>query len=182
MRENVDQKNSECGHFTQCYLLKKKNFLNLFRTTFLFISILASRLRNSAEVTKYRKTLVKIGPHPTGIYLSNIDIRNTRAMRKICSKPIIKTPERCQWCHSGAFIAPTVSIVEFELWTSKYRLGRIFSCLKIHREINVIPLPCFKIPFWTAIKQMTPLYISYHESNKNNDRSSDGDTFGLIYK
>ena len=41
---------------------------------------------------------------PAGIYLIKVNNRNTRARCEVCSKLIIKTPERRQWRHSGVFI------------------------------------------------------------------------------
>ena len=38
---------------------------------------------------------------PVGIYLFKV---NSRIRSKICSKLTIKTPEQCQWRHSGVFI------------------------------------------------------------------------------
>ena len=39
-----------------------------------------------------------------GIYLLKVNNKNTRTRCEICSKLTIKTPERCQWHHSGVFI------------------------------------------------------------------------------
>ena len=41
---------------------------------------------------------------PAGIYLLNVNNRNTRTRCEICSKLTIKTPERRQWRRSGVFI------------------------------------------------------------------------------
>ena len=35
---------------------------------------------------------------------TEVNNRNTRIRREICSKLIIKTPERRHWCRSGVFI------------------------------------------------------------------------------
>ena len=40
-----------------------------------------------------------------GIYLFNVNNRNTRTIYKICSKLTVETPEQCHWCCSGVFIA-----------------------------------------------------------------------------
>ena len=40
---------------------------------------------------------------PASIYLPKGNNGNTRS--EICSKLTIKTPEQCQWCQSGVFIA-----------------------------------------------------------------------------
>ena len=39
-----------------------------------------------------------------GIYLLKVNNRNTRTRCEVCSKLTIKTPELCQWRHSGVFI------------------------------------------------------------------------------
>ena len=41
---------------------------------------------------------------PAGIYLFKVSNRNKRTISAICSKLTIKTPEWCQWRHSGVFI------------------------------------------------------------------------------
>ena len=41
---------------------------------------------------------------PAGIYLFNVNNRNTRTRSEICSELKIKTPERRQWRHSVVFI------------------------------------------------------------------------------
>ena len=59
---------------------------------------------------------------PAGIYLFKVNIRNTLIMCEICSRLIIKTPERCHSRRSGVFIVnfeeishcSGVSIVDFE--------------------------------------------------------------------
>ena len=38
-----------------------------------------------------------------GIYLLKVNSRNSTTKCETCLKLIIKTPERCQWCRSGAF-------------------------------------------------------------------------------
>ena len=42
--------------------------------------------------------------YPVGIYLLQVNNRNTKAWCKICSKLTIKTLERCHWRRSGVFI------------------------------------------------------------------------------
>ena len=44
------------------------------------------------------KKIIKVAnkDYPAGIYLFNADSGNTRTMREICSKLIIKAPEWCQ--------------------------------------------------------------------------------------
>ena len=60
---------------------------------------------------------------PTNIYLHKVNNRNTRKRYEICSKLIIKTPERRQWRGPGVFIVhfehishlfSIVFIVDFE--------------------------------------------------------------------
>ena len=57
---------------------------------------------------------------PAGIYLLNVNNRNTRARCEICSKLTIKTPERCHWHRLYVFIvnfehiSHLVSIINFE--------------------------------------------------------------------
>ena len=41
---------------------------------------------------------------PVGIYLPEVNNRNTRTRLEICSKLTIKTPERRHWRRSGVFI------------------------------------------------------------------------------
>ena len=48
-------------------------------------------------------------PFPFGIYMFKVNKRNTRTRCEICSKVIIKTPERRQWRQCSS-----VSIVNFE--------------------------------------------------------------------
>ena len=38
-----------------------------------------------------------------GIYLLKVNSRNSRTKCETCLRLIIKTPERRQWCRSGAF-------------------------------------------------------------------------------
>ena len=40
---------------------------------------------------------------PVGIYMFQVNDRNTRTRCKICSKLTIKTPERRHWRRSGVF-------------------------------------------------------------------------------
>ena len=47
---------------------------------------------------------------PAGIYLIKVNNRNTRTRCEICSKLIIKTPERRHWRRSGVFIVNFVHI------------------------------------------------------------------------
>ena len=41
---------------------------------------------------------------PTGNDMFKVNNRNTRIGCEICSKSILKTPERCRWCRSDIFI------------------------------------------------------------------------------
>ena len=70
-------------------------------------------------ISGYFKSYITVG-----IYLLNVNNRNTRTMCEICSKLTIKTPEQRQWRRSGVFIVicehilhlpcSSVSIVNFE--------------------------------------------------------------------
>ena len=51
-----------------------------------------------------RRTFTSTCGSPVGIYMFKVNNRNTRTRCEICSKLIIKTPERCHWRHSGLFI------------------------------------------------------------------------------
>ena len=52
---------------------------------------------------------------PAGIYLFEINNRNTKTMCETCSKLTIKIPERRQWCRSGVFIVNFEHIPHFVL-------------------------------------------------------------------
>ena len=61
-----------------------------------------------------------------GSHMFKVNNRNTRVSCEICSKLIIKTPERRQWLLSGFFI------VNFEdIW----HLGRLFLLLSLTMEL-----------------------------------------------
>ena len=64
---------------------------------------------------------------PANIYLIKVSNRNTRKRCEICSKLILKTPERRQWHHSGVFI------VNFE------HISHLFSSISIVylEQVNV---------------------------------------------
>ena len=53
--------------------------------------------------------------NPAGIYLLKVSNRNTRTICKICSKLLVKTPERRQWGRSGVFIVNFKHISHFVL-------------------------------------------------------------------
>ena len=55
-------------------------------------------------VLKLRVFLQHIIYIPAGNYMFKVNSRNTRTRCEICSKLLIKIPERRQWCRSGAFI------------------------------------------------------------------------------
>lgn len=42
---------------------------------------------------------------------------------------------------------------------------------QFEKKKKIETLPTFNNPFRTDIKQITPRYLSYHESNKSNDNS-----------
>ena len=71
------------------------------------------------QILKKHKML-RIFIYPAGIYLLKINNRNTRKRCEICSKLIMKTPERRHWRHSGVFI------VNFEHVS---RLTLVFFCV-----------------------------------------------------
>ena len=56
------------------------------------------KLKNWAEMDKEWSWI------PVGVYLFTVNNKNTKTICKICSKIIIKTPERRQWRRSGVFI------------------------------------------------------------------------------
>ena len=45
-----------------------------------------------------------ISVFPAGIYLPKVINGNTKTKCEICSDLTIKTPERCDWYHSGIFV------------------------------------------------------------------------------
>ena len=75
---------------------------------------------------------------PADIYLVKIKNGKTRSMCEILSELRIRTPERQHWCHSGVFIinCEYISCIVlvfplyfhcfgiFQLWASKYQLGK----------------------------------------------------------
>ena len=65
-------------------------------------------------------------PNPIGNYIFKVNNRNTRARCEICSKFIIKTPERCQWRqrHSVVFIVNFEHISHLVLVTLLLTLRR----------------------------------------------------------
>ena len=52
---------------------------------------------------------------PASSYMSKANNRNTRTRCQICSKLIIKTQERRQWCRSGTFIVNFEHISHLDL-------------------------------------------------------------------
>ena len=75
------------------------------------------------------------------MYLLKGNITNTRTRCQICSKLIIKTPERCQWCRSSVFIVNPKHIshliLVFLLLTLKIKMpaGNVFPVLRIHFNV-----------------------------------------------
>ena len=51
---------------------------------------------------------------PIGTYMFKVNFRNTRTRCEICSKLLIKTPERCRR-HSGVFIVNSEHILHLVL-------------------------------------------------------------------
>ena len=54
--------------------------------------------------TKNCPILIRYVPIPAGNYMFKVNYRNTRTRCEICSRLIIKTPERRQWRRSGVLI------------------------------------------------------------------------------
>ena len=52
--------------------------------------------RSLFQLHVLEKATQKIGNNPVGIYLLKVNNRNTRTRCEICSKLMMKTPERCQ--------------------------------------------------------------------------------------
>ena len=63
-----------------------------------------------------------------GIYLFKINNGNTKAMCKICSKLIIKTPERGHWYRSVIFVLNFEQVFYWTLWTTLNPLFCCFHC------------------------------------------------------
>ena len=61
------------------------------------------------QMTHFEKVSLYSGGNPAGIYLLNINNRNTKTRPEICSKLIIKTPERRHWLRS-VFLLLTLNI------------------------------------------------------------------------
>ena len=57
------------------------------------------------QLNIYHRVFFAKRVNPAGIYLLKVNNRNIRTRSKICSKLIIKIPERRQWRCSGIFIA-----------------------------------------------------------------------------
>ena len=95
--------------------------------------------------------------HPAGNYMFKVNNKNTRTRCKICSK-LTKTPERCEWHHSGVFIVNfehisqpcySVFIANFEQ-VNECRQGRCLFTYKMEVSPNVVgylnlPLKVFTI-------------------------------------
>ena len=62
--------------------------------------------------------------NPAGIYLLEVNKRNTRTRCEICSKLTIKIPERRQWRYSGIFIVNLEHISHLVLVFLLLTLGR----------------------------------------------------------
>ena len=94
--------------------------------------------------------------YPTGSYLFKVNKGNIRAMRKICLKLKIKTPEQCQWRFSGFLISNfehiSLSISKCLLGTSRYNHFIIYcdnSKLQQLTQLNlegwIIGKNCFRV-------------------------------------
>ena len=75
---------------------------------------------------------------PTVNYMFKVNNRNTRIRCEICSKSIIKTPERCRWHRSDIFI------VDFEHIS---HLVLVFLLLTLSRQM----LPGFPFQYFPTI-------------------------------
>ena len=107
------------------YLPKLVNIWH-FIITWVISLRLQIKLPTNDKTISLMMTLYKIGflfqstpYYPVGIYLLKVNDRNTRTRCEICSKLIIKTPERrhsCIYCQLWAYLTPCyiVSIVNFE--------------------------------------------------------------------
>ena len=74
----------------------KRSFIWFHKLNFISSYLLDLKFSN------FQFSLIHITP--TGIFLLNVNNRNTSTRCEICSKLTIKTPERCQWRRSGVFI------------------------------------------------------------------------------
>ena len=65
-------------------------------------------VNNSYKTDTHRHThtqiYIYIYIYQMGMYLLQVNNKNTWAMGEICSKLTIKTPKQCHWCHSRFFI------------------------------------------------------------------------------
>ena len=93
---------------------------------------------------------------PAGVYLLKVNNKNTRTTCEICSKLLIKTPERLHWRRSGVFIVNFEQISHIVIWflLFKCRLSVIhltalmYNC---YRLMQRIACKNFITPSWFAI-------------------------------
>ena len=78
--------------------------------------------------------------YPTGSYLFKVNKGNTRAMREICSKLKIKTPEQCQWRSSGFLISnfEHISLSISKCLLGTFRYNHIFLWLSPIRAAEIV--------------------------------------------
>ena len=77
------------------------NFADIIKVATMFIKTV---LEDSKKMKRIKIYVIKIAIYPTGIVLFNVNKSNTKTVFEICSKRIIKTPERRQWHRSGVYI------------------------------------------------------------------------------
>ena len=76
--------------------------------------------------------------YPASNYIFKVDNRNTRRRCEICSKLIIKIPERRQWRFSGIFIVKFEHISYLVLVFLLSTLSKYKCRLGIHQQMNLI--------------------------------------------
>ena len=76
--------------------------------------------------------------YPVDIYPLKVNNRNTRTRCEICSKLIIKTPERRHWRRSGFFIVNFEHISDFILVFLLLTLKEVIAdWVKVHGYLHV---------------------------------------------
>ena len=87
--------------------------------------LILRRFSQKFRVLSYFKRAGACGiGNPAGIYLLEVNKRNTRTRCEICSKLTIKIPERRQWRYSGIFIVNLEHISHLVLVFLLLTLGR----------------------------------------------------------
>ena len=84
-----------------CWLKLLENLFWLLINKILFLLLIKHFLNFQLLQSKFAKSTAAghhhTWPYPAGIYLLKVNNRSSRARREICSKLIIKTPERRHW-------------------------------------------------------------------------------------